>query len=98
LPILPPDIAQLQPTLFSISTCHVVADDGEARKSVEEGGIGYRGICTTLEGMCMQAREWNMQHAEILGEEREKQKGIDKGVSGEMDGGNIGAVGAAMTM
>jgi hypothetical protein len=62
MPLLSADIAQLQPTLFSISTCHVVADDGHARKSVEEGGLGYKGVCTTLEGMCMQVREWNVQH------------------------------------
>jgi hypothetical protein len=90
LPALPADIALLQPTLFSISCVHVIADDGHARKSIEDGGLGYRGICTTLEGMCMQIREWNLQHEGSLSE----QQGLDRKVSGEMEAGNIGGVGA----
>lgn len=95
MPLLPADIAQLQPTLFSVSTCHVVADDGHARKSVEEGGLGYKGICTTLEGMCMQVRDWNMQHDDNL--RAKKQEGLDRKISGKMEAGNIGGVGATTT-
>lgn len=94
LPTLPPDIAQLQPPLFTITTCHTIADDGDARKSVEEGGLGYKGICTTLEGMCMQVREWNMEHADSA--RAEEQEGFDREASGEMTAGNIGAVGATI--
>lgn len=86
LPILPSDIAQLQPALFSIATCHVIADDGDARKNVEEGGLGYKGICTTLEGMCMQIREWNMERAGIS--RAKEQQSLDKAVNGEMETGN----------
>lgn len=94
LPILPQDIAQLQPTLFTISTCHVIADDGDARKSVGEGGLGYKGVCTTLEGMCMQVREWNMEHADSV--KAQKEEGTDREISGKMKAGNIGAVGATV--
>ncbi|KAE9967847.1 hypothetical protein EG328_007939 [Venturia inaequalis] len=94
LPTLPPDIAQLQPPLFTVSTCHVIADDGEARKSVEEGGLGYKGICTTLEGMCLQVLEWNMEHADSL--RAKDQEEIDQKVTSEMKPGNTGAVGATV--
>ncbi|KAJ4296057.1 hypothetical protein N0V88_004759 [Collariella sp. IMI 366227] len=38
----------LQPSVFSVSV-HTIIDDSAARKSVAEGGIGYKG-CTTIEG------------------------------------------------
>ncbi|TID17134.1 putative dehydrogenase-like protein [Venturia nashicola] len=94
LPKLPPDIAQLQPTLFTVASCHVIADDGDARKSVEEGGLGYKGIYTTLEGMCMQVRAWNMEHANSA--KADGHEGIDREVSSETSAGNIGAVSMAV--
>ncbi|QDS68357.1 hypothetical protein FKW77_010723 [Venturia effusa] len=94
LPTLPPDIVQLQPTLFNIANCHLIADDSDARKSVEEGGLGYKGICTTLEAMCMQIREWNMEHAD--GEGTKEQRDTEQKLRGGMEVGDIGAVGLAM--
>lgn len=43
-----------QPAVFSAAVSAVV-DDSEARKPPENGGIGYRPACTSLEGMTAQA-------------------------------------------
>ncbi|KAK7214926.1 hypothetical protein V2G26_002929 [Clonostachys chloroleuca] len=62
--LLPPirgDLKYLQPGLFSICT-HLVVSDSEARKSIEEGGLGYRGVLTTLQGMVWEVLEWNREH------------------------------------
>lgn len=59
LPKLTGDLAQLQPALFAVSTVHTIADDSRARKSPEEGGLGYRAPITTLDGMCKEVYEWN---------------------------------------
>ncbi len=56
------DIRHLKPGLFSITT-HLIASDTEARKSVSEGGIGYSGVLTTIEGMTREVLEWNEEHA-----------------------------------
>lgn len=63
LPKLPGDVGYLEPGLFSICT-HLFMDDGEARKGLEEGGLGYTGVVTTLEGMCQELNEWNREQAE----------------------------------
>ncbi|KAI1456619.1 NAD(P)-binding protein [Annulohypoxylon moriforme] len=55
------DLAFLQPATFSAST-HLLATDAEARRSVEEGGIGYAPIHDTMEGMCQQVLDWNVEH------------------------------------
>jgi hypothetical protein len=68
LPALPQDIQLLQPGLFQISSINTISVDSNARKSVEEGGLGYKGICTTLQGLCMTVKDWNDDHA---GEENE---------------------------
>lgn len=59
LPRVTGDLAQLQPALWAVSTVHTVADDSRARKSPEEGGLGYRAPITTLDGMCKEVYEWN---------------------------------------
>ena len=59
------DVHLLQPSVFSVSS-HAFVDDREARKSVEEGGIGYRSGCATIEGVCEQVLRWNR---EMVGEE-----------------------------
>ncbi|KUI66722.1 Short-chain dehydrogenase/reductase family 42E member 1 [Cytospora mali] len=51
-------IQSLQPAIWTPGA-FVMVDDGAARRSVEEGGLGYKGVCTTLEGMCEQIRDWN---------------------------------------
>ncbi|KAK6841501.1 3-beta hydroxysteroid dehydrogenase/isomerase family [Apiospora arundinis] len=47
-------IALLQPATFSVAT-HTPATDAAAQKPVAEGGLGYRGVYTTLEGVCQQS-------------------------------------------
>ncbi|KAK3310611.1 uncharacterized protein B0T15DRAFT_43758 [Chaetomium strumarium] len=51
----------LQPSVWSVAI-HALIDDSQARKSVAEGGIGYRAACTTLEGVCEEILEWNREH------------------------------------
>ncbi|KAI0897079.1 NAD(P)-binding protein [Annulohypoxylon nitens] len=55
------DLALLQPPAFSAST-HFLATDAGARKSVKEGGIGYSPIHDTMEGLCQQILDWNVEH------------------------------------
>lgn len=55
------DFAKLQPTIFSVQT-HTPASDAAARRPVADGGLGYRGVCTTLEGVCQQVVDWNRDH------------------------------------
>ncbi|CAH0027873.1 unnamed protein product [Clonostachys rhizophaga] len=65
-PILPEmkgDIKTLRPGLFSVCT-HVIASDARARKPVAEGGLGYRGTFTTLQGMVTEVIEWNQEHSD----------------------------------
>jgi len=52
----------LQPSLFTICT-HVIASDAAARKPLDEGGLGYEAIWTTMEGMCNEMRLWNEKYA-----------------------------------
>ncbi|KAL1866714.1 hypothetical protein Daus18300_006658 [Diaporthe australafricana] len=63
MPPLSGDVKHLQPALFSICT-HLVADNADASKAVSEGGLGYRGVLTTLEGMCQELVEWNLEQEE----------------------------------
>ncbi|RYO73923.1 hypothetical protein DL766_005882 [Monosporascus sp. MC13-8B] len=63
LPELKGDIRHLKPGIFSITT-HLIASDAEARKPVSEGGLGYSGVLTTLEGMTLEALEWNEEHTD----------------------------------
>ncbi|OJD36784.1 3-beta hydroxysteroid dehydrogenase isomerase [Diplodia corticola] len=65
--ILPPlagDLALLQPALFAICCVHLAYDDGEARKSPEDGGLGYRAPWTSMEAMCAQVLAWNEDQGE----------------------------------
>jgi hypothetical protein len=63
LPELPLDVQLLQPGLFQISSLNTIAIDSNARKAVEDGGLGYKGVCTTLEGLCISVKDWNNDHA-----------------------------------
>lgn len=63
VPPLSGDVKHLQPGLFSICT-HLVADNADAGRPVGEGGLGYRGVLTTLEGMCQELVEWNQEQEE----------------------------------
>ncbi|KAI2472368.1 NAD(P)-binding protein [Annulohypoxylon bovei var. microspora] len=55
------DLAMLQPAVFSAST-HFLATDAAAQRSVADGGIGYRHVHDTMEGMCQQVLDWNVEH------------------------------------
>lgn len=55
------EIRHLQPGLFTICT-HLVASDAEAIKPVSEGGLGYEGVLTTMQGMALEILEWNREH------------------------------------
>lgn len=63
IPPLSGDIKHLQPGLFSICT-HLVADNADAGLAVHDGGLGYRGVLTTLEGMCQELVDWNREQEE----------------------------------
>ncbi|KAF8156795.1 NAD-P-binding protein [Crassisporium funariophilum] len=51
LPRIQGDIVNLQPSLFSLTSVHLIFDDSRARLSPEKGGLGYSGVWTTLEGL-----------------------------------------------
>jgi hypothetical protein len=59
--LLPPalrgDVVNLQPSLTALVGVHLFFDDQRARRSPEEGGLGYGGGWTTLEGICKTAQE-----------------------------------------
>ena len=59
LPAIKGDLAQIQPSLFSISDVFAIADDSRARKSPEQGGLGYNAPLTTIEAICKQLLDWN---------------------------------------
>ena len=58
-------ISFLQPAVLRGST-HIIIDDSVARRSVEDGGIGYTGVCNSLEGFCEELVLWNREYEEGL--------------------------------
>jgi hypothetical protein len=58
LPKVPGMLAQLQPATVNAANSHQFSNNTIIGKSVEDGGLGYRGIYTTLEGMCTQTKMW----------------------------------------
>ncbi|KAI1171613.1 NAD(P)-binding protein [Nemania sp. FL0916] len=94
LPPLQGDVQHLKPGLFSITT-HLVASNAEAGKPVAEGGLGYEGVLTTLEGMVLEVLEWNREH-EHLGDgdgSMRKRKAYTTSVSLAQKLQKLGAVG-----
>ncbi|KAK4128858.1 NAD(P)-binding protein [Parathielavia appendiculata] len=83
-------IHMLQPSVFSVS-CHTLVDDSLARKSVAEGGIGYRGGCTTIEGICEQILEWNREN----GKEGKAVEDVGGGVDGTVAKAALNTAGLA---
>ncbi|OTB03145.1 hypothetical protein M426DRAFT_60816 [Hypoxylon sp. CI-4A] len=63
LPDVKGDIRHLKPGIFSICT-HLVASNEEAGRPISQGGLGYTGVLTTLEGMTLEILEWNREHAD----------------------------------
>lgn len=81
--ILPPlrgDVRHLKPGLFSITT-HLVASNEEIGRPVSEGGLGYKGVLTTLEGMVNEVLEWNREHEGEEGKGRTRRKMYTTSVS-----------------
>ena len=50
-----------------------------ARRRVEDGGIGYTGVCNSFEGLCEEMVLWNREYEQGLVAGREGAKGA-KGV------------------
>lgn len=78
--LLPPingDLINLQPSLFALTSVHLLFDDARARLGPEEGGLGYRGAWTTLEGVVKTFKE----HKSGVGgsEERSGDAGVSFG-------------------
>lgn len=52
-----------------------ILDDSKARKSPQDGGIGYKPVCDTIEGLCKLVGEWNesvvREGMEVLKKEQE---------------------------
>lgn len=49
---------KVTPTYFDFFR-HVVINDAEAKKPVKEGGLGYTGVVTTLEGLVQEVLDWH---------------------------------------
>lgn len=56
-----------QPGIFSSAVSQTV-DDSRARLMPSEGGLGYRGYCNTVEGLCVLVSDWNKWIAKREGE------------------------------
>ncbi|KZV80891.1 NAD(P)-binding protein [Exidia glandulosa HHB12029] len=80
LPPIPGELVLLQPSTFALTTLHLVFDDSRARKSPEEGGIGYRAPFTTMQGLCWTA---------LLHEERRKSGDTKREINTGMGGSHI---------
>lgn len=50
-----------QPAVWT-PAAHMMCVDEAARRSVADGGLGYAAVCTTMEGLCEQLRDWNRAH------------------------------------
>lgn len=63
VPPLRGDARHLKPGLFSICT-HLIASNADIARPLADGGLGYRGLLTTLDGMTQEILEWNREHAD----------------------------------
>ncbi|KAF5569532.1 cholesterol dehydrogenase [Fusarium phyllophilum] len=75
LPEVKGDLRTVQPGLITICT-HLIASDAEAKKPISEGGLGYKGLLTTLEGVVSVIIDWNREHS---GEQTREGKKIYQG-------------------
>ena len=69
LPELSGDAKHLKPGIFSICT-HLVASNAVVSRPVRDGGLGYTGVLTTLEGMAQEVVEWNREHRGAVGKRK----------------------------
>jgi len=58
LPAIPHPTSQMQPNTIQIANSHQFANNEEISKPLKEGGLGYKGIYTSMDGMCTQVRGW----------------------------------------
>ncbi|KAI1339710.1 hypothetical protein F5Y15DRAFT_67342 [Xylariaceae sp. FL0016] len=91
LPPLRGDIRHLKPGIFSICT-HLVGTNAEISRPVSEGGLGYEGALTTLQGMTLELLEWNREHA-AHGDDNRKRKAYTTSVSLAEKIRELGAIG-----
>lgn len=68
----------LQPASVA-GSINALINDADARKRVEDGGLGYQAKCTTMEGLCMQLAAWN-RWVKSGREDGSSRKGIVKDV------------------
>ncbi|KAI0777240.1 NAD-P-binding protein [Trametes elegans] len=52
VPPLGGEVVFLQPSVFALTQVHLIFDDSRARAPPAEGGLGYNGHVTTLQGTC----------------------------------------------
>lgn len=52
LPKLPSLFVALQPSLWNLTNVHLIFDSSNARARPEAGGLGYKPLWTSLEGLC----------------------------------------------
>ena len=77
LPGLTGEVRHLQPGLFSICTHLVASNEQGAGRPVSDGGLGYTGVLTTLEGMVQEVVEWNRDHQRaVVGERKVYQTSV----------------------
>jgi len=74
IPPLSGDLLSLQPSVFRLTTVHIMFDDSRARLPPEKGGLGYKGICTTLEGVHLTVDDFKKSAGKA--EERSKNAGF----------------------
>ena len=55
IPSVRGELAILQPSMFALTSIHLVFDDSRARLPPSKGGLGYNGPYTTLQGICKTA-------------------------------------------
>jgi hypothetical protein len=67
MPKLPHLLSQLQPATINVANSHQFSNNTIIERSVEYGGLGYRGIYNTLEGMCTQMKLWKDSEAHQKG-------------------------------
>ncbi|KAH7882417.1 3-beta hydroxysteroid dehydrogenase/isomerase family-domain-containing protein [Phlebopus sp. FC_14] len=77
IPAITGDIVNLQPSLFALTSVHLIFDDSRARLPPARGGLGYSGPYTTLQGLCRTADEH--MKADKNGEERSQSGGVSFG-------------------
>ncbi|KAH8668932.1 hypothetical protein BX600DRAFT_510984 [Xylariales sp. PMI_506] len=70
-PPLTGDIRYMKPGLFSICT-HILGSNDDISRPVAEGGLGFRAVVTSLDGMVGQILEWNREHATEEGKSKKK--------------------------